>query len=230
MQDFNFFAGSADFKTELSESNVFDRRLQAKILKVLDIGYGGDIGFNQAIDLSSDVLSNVKFLQEKKLLGKYFEEIGQEKDTGKYVFGVEDTMRALEMGAVESLIVWEYLDINRCKLKHGTTSEVIVKYSNNEQEIDQLATSENFKVHKQMPLVEWFAAKYKKFGCTLELVTDKSEEGSQFCKGFGGIGGILRYKVDMRLFDDFLNDGDGKGEEEVNMAKEAETGEEEDTD
>lgn len=37
------------------------------------------------------------------------------------------------------------------------------------------------------------------FGCQLEFVTNKSQEGSQFCRGFGGIGGILRYSVDTTL-------------------------------
>lgn len=43
--------------------------------------------------------------------GRYFDEISQ--DTGKYCFGVEDTLKALEMGAVEILIVYENLDIMR---------------------------------------------------------------------------------------------------------------------
>lgn len=30
-----------------------------------------------------------------------------------------------------------------------------------------------------------------------QFVTNRSQEGSQFVKGFGGIGGILRYKVDF---------------------------------
>lgn len=44
-------------------------------------------------------------------------------------------------------------------------------------------------------MLEWLANSYKKFGCALEFVTDRSEEGNQFCKGFGGIGGVLRYSV-----------------------------------
>jgi peptide chain release factor subunit 1 len=44
-------------------------------------------------------------------------------------------------------------------------------------------------------MLEWLANNYKKFGCMLEFVTDRSEEGNQFCKGFGGIGGVLRYSV-----------------------------------
>ena len=42
---------------------------------------------------------------------------------------------------------------------------------------------------ESMPLLEWFANNYKNFGATLEIITDKSQEGAQFVKGFGGIGG-----------------------------------------
>jgi len=30
---------------------------------------------------------------------------------------------------------------------------------------------------------------YKQYGTQLEIVTDRSQEGAQFVKGFGGIGG-----------------------------------------
>ena len=40
-----------------------------------------------------------------------------------------------------------------------------------------------------MALLEWFANNYKMFGATLEIITDRSQEGAQFVKGFGGIGG-----------------------------------------
>ncbi len=50
-------------------------------------------------------------------------------------------------------------------------------------------------------MLEWLANNYKKFGCVLEFVTNRSQEGSQFCRGFGGIGGILRYSVDVTEFE-----------------------------
>jgi peptide chain release factor subunit 1 len=48
-------AGLADFKNELSSSDMFDPRLQAIVLKIVDVSYGGDNGFNQAIELSAEV-------------------------------------------------------------------------------------------------------------------------------------------------------------------------------
>lgn len=61
-------AGSADFKTELSQSDMFDPRLQSKVIKLVDVSYGGENGFNQAIELAAESLQNVKFIQEKNLL------------------------------------------------------------------------------------------------------------------------------------------------------------------
>jgi hypothetical protein len=35
------------------------------------------------------------------------------------------------------------------------------------------------------------------WGCRLVFVTNRSKEGSQFCRGFGGIGGLLHWKVEF---------------------------------
>lgn len=210
-------AGSADFKTELSQSDMFDQRLAAKVIKVVDVSYGGENGFNQAIELAAESLSNVKFVQEKKLIQKYFDEISQ--DTGKYCFGVDDTLKCLELGAVETLIVWENLDVTRYVLRNAAGEEIVI-YATKEQEkererfIDKSTGLEMEKASEPTSLLEWFAEKYKEFGATLEFVTNRSQEGAQFVKGFGGIGGLLRYKVDMANLasiddddeDEFLSD------------------------
>ncbi|XP_028391618.1 eukaryotic peptide chain release factor subunit 1 [Dendronephthya gigantea] len=208
-------AGSADFKTELSQSDIFDQRLQSRVLKLVDVSYGGENGFNQAIELASEVLANVKFIQEKKLIGRYFDEISQ--DTGKFCFGVDDTLKALEMGAVDILIVWENLEIQRFVLKNHALDEEKVLHLRPDQERDQTnfidqSTGVELELVEKMSLLEWLANNYKNFGATLEIITDRSQEGAQFCKGFGGIGGILRYRVDFQSMefddDDWMDDSD----------------------
>lgn len=60
------------------------------------------------------------------------------QDTGKYCFGVEDTLRALELGSVETLICWENLDIQRYVLKnHATSISTTVLHLTPEQEKDK---------------------------------------------------------------------------------------------
>ncbi|XP_019256485.1 PREDICTED: eukaryotic peptide chain release factor subunit 1-3-like [Nicotiana attenuata] len=164
-------------------------------------------------------LTNVKFMHEIDIIVKYFEEISQ--DTGKYVVGVDDTMQVLDTGAIETIIVWENLDVTRYVLKNSSTGETIIKHLNKEQDADESnfrepTTNGELEIMDKMPLLEWLANEYRKFGCSLEFVTNKSQEGSQFCRGFGGIGAILRYKLDVRAFDDVSDDGEVYEEVYVN--------------
>jgi peptide chain release factor subunit 1 len=200
-------AGSADFKTELSQSDLFDGRLQAKVIKVVDISYGGENGFNQAIELSAETLSGVKFIQEKKLINSYFDEISQ--DSGKFCYGVDDTLKALELGACETVIVFENLDIMRYIVKDSEGNEVIIHASREAQNKDHLAdkaTGQEMEIVEEQTLLEWLAEKYQDFGSSLEFVTDRSSEGAQFVRGFGGIGALLRYKVNFEQLADDSDD------------------------
>jgi peptide chain release factor subunit 1 len=151
-------AGTAEFMTELSQSSMFDPR--AKILYVVEVSFGRETGFNEAIDHSSDILSRVKFFQEKCLIRKFFEliipEDTESTDSNKKqvfaVIGLDETSYALCMGVVETLIVWE-------------------KYLNHEQA----------GVQEVRSFLEWSA----QFRCKREFVSDQSYEGLQFCQGLG---------------------------------------------
>ena len=215
-------AGSADFKNQLLGSDLFDQRLQPHILMIVDVSYGGENGFNQAIELSAETLGNIKFIKEKKLISKYFDEISQ--DSGKYCFGVNDTLSCLEMGAIETLIVWEDLAVERCVLLNSQTQEEHIHFFTQEQQADDKnmkdpETGVDLELTDKIPMMEWLANEYKNFGCSLEFITDRSEEGSQFVRGFGGIGGILRYQVNLADFevasdhdddsDEYSSDGEG---------------------
>jgi len=59
-------AGSAAFKNDLRNSDLFDGRLKDIVIKVVDVSYGGENGFNQAIELAGEALADVKFVAEKK--------------------------------------------------------------------------------------------------------------------------------------------------------------------
>merc|ERR1711916_56656 len=188
-------AGSADFKNELAKSDLFDPRLLEVVIKTVDISYGGEAGFAQAIELSAESLANVALVKEKKLLAEYFEHIAL--DTNKITYGIKDTMMGLEMGAVETLIIWEDLEIDRIVLVDPASGSETIKFLNKEQQ----------------ELIEWLANNYSNFGASLKFVTDRSQEGSQFCKGFGGVGGILRYQLDFAAMEYHSSDWDSDSDE-----------------
>ncbi len=42
---------------------MFDPRLLKNVIKMVDVSYGGEAGFNQAIELSAETLGSVKLVQ-----------------------------------------------------------------------------------------------------------------------------------------------------------------------
>ena len=193
-------AGSAEFKNDLQKSDLFDQRLANIVIKVVDISYGGNQGFNQAIELAQDALKNVKFVHEKNVLGKFFEEIA--KDTGKYVFGLRETIEALENGIVDLLIIWDNNDFVRLTLKDNKEDirvETVSAKKVSGQKYKPDGSDIEYEIIENISLSEWLLNNYKRYVGHLEIVTDKTSEGNQFVKGFGGIGGILRYKMEQNF-------------------------------
>jgi len=86
-------AGSADFKNDLNRTDMFDLRLQVKVVNIVDVSYGFENGLNQAIEKSAEALLNVKFMKEKALISDFFEHIAQ--GNGMVIYGVQDTMKLM---------------------------------------------------------------------------------------------------------------------------------------
>jgi peptide chain release factor subunit 1 len=185
-------AGSADLKTDLQSSDLFDKRLLEKVLKVADIENGGNLGFNEAIEVSAHVLDGVKLIEEQKILKQYFFEIA--RDTGKVCYGITDTIKALEMGAVDKIIISEDLDLvlRGCEI-----------YSKNRKVCESAYLFGDKGKEEKVQLVDWLVENHKNVGIELFLVSDSSAEGNQFVKGMGSIGAFLRWNVHFDELNEF---------------------------
>jgi len=109
--------------------------------------------------------------------------------------------------------VFENLEVTRWTLKDSNGGETILHTTKQQDQANRdkfmdKETGQEMEVVSQESFLEWIAEHYKDFGTTLEFVSDRSTEGNQFVKGFGGIGGILRYKVNFEQLADVDDDDD----------------------
>ena len=81
--------------------------------------------------------------------------------------------------------------MDRFELRHPTTQEEKIKHLSSEQQADTkhflAADGAEYEVMEKKPLLEWLTENYTDFGCKLSFITDKSQEGAQFCQGLLGI-------------------------------------------
>lgn len=198
------FAGCAGFKHDLAKK--LDAKISDKILAFVDVQYGGENGFNQALELSVGVLKKSKYLSEQKVLENFFSQIAL---NGAYIFSASSTITALEQGLIETLIVWEELPDYRfvlVSLSDPTDKKVVYKATKD-------CEFAGYEILESGPLLDWILEHHKKFGSVVELVSSCSPISNQFISGFGGVGGILRFKA-VEQEDDGENQDDEDEDEE----------------
>lgn len=223
-------AGNADFKNDFQKSKNLDPRILSKIMKVIDVSYGGENGFNQAIELSTDLLKDSKLLHEKNMISKFFDKLT--KSDEKCLYGIKNINYALEVetGSIETLIIWENIELMRYHLKNPKTDEETIEYffPNEEQNSNNFLdkkTKEKLEIINKMEFLDWIIEKHKDLNVNIEIISDNSPEGSQFCRGFGGIGCLLRYPIqfnheeynDESDNDDLENDDKNDDEEDLSQ-------------
>ncbi|MFH1359115.1 MAG: peptide chain release factor aRF-1 [archaeon] len=106
----------------LKEGNLVTA-LQNKVIAVKDIGYADEHGLDLLVEDSQDVLANQEITKERKLLEKFFNMLGKDKD--KTAYGKKEVEKALSMGAVETLFLSKKLkksEIKELERRAGETS------------------------------------------------------------------------------------------------------------
>ena len=90
-----------DFKEYLNNE------LQQKILVVQDLTYTDESGLHHLIDKSQNIFAKEAIVQEKTILNRFFETLAKEPD--KAAYGEKQVEKALEIGAVDVLLLSENL-------------------------------------------------------------------------------------------------------------------------
>ena len=98
--------------------------------------------------------------------------------------------------------------MNRIIIKNPSNDEENILFLNSEQENNETYFIDNntgvqLEIVSKQHIGEWFAENYKTFGINLQFVSNRTQEGNQFCKGFGGIGGLLRWKIEFNEIKEF---------------------------
>ncbi|EZQ11130.1 peptide chain release factor 1 [Candidatus Acidianus copahuensis] len=93
-------------KADFYKEDLIDYRLKKLIMEpLIDIGDQGETGLREMIMKAKDLLSNQKFVEVQNLMDEIKYHLA--KDDGLIVYGKEEIEKAINMGALDSLIVYE---------------------------------------------------------------------------------------------------------------------------
>ncbi|NHJ33492.1 MAG: peptide chain release factor 1, partial [Asgard group archaeon] len=190
-------------KDNFIRGEFLDYRLRDKVMGSVDTGYTGRQGIRELMEKSVEILKDVRYLEEKQLVQTFMRELG--KDTGMVAYGQKEVTKAMELGAVKTLLISEELDVIQTKIDcpqcnykklEAVKAREFVEF---EEEIIKSncpeCGSSKLSIEEIVDYVEDLGKQASETGALIEIISTDTEEGMILFKSFGGLVAILRYPI-----------------------------------
>ncbi|AEF96263.1 peptide chain release factor aRF-1 [Methanotorris igneus] len=195
--------GPGNTKNEFVEGDYLHHELKKIVLDTFDLCYTEEFGIRELLSKAEHLLKDLELMKEREVVQRFFKELIKE-DGGLAAYGEKEVLEALIMGAVDTLIVSEDINMVRVKIKCNNceyTEELNIKK-------DELPKLEEALKEKTCPqcegalvieetkdFIEYLSELCEMSGTKLCIVSRETEEGAQISKAFKGLAAILRFKL-----------------------------------
>ena len=194
-------AGPGPTKYDFAERDYLDYRLRDKIIAIMDTAYTEEYGVREVVEKAPEVLAKVRYVEEKRLVQKFLYHVGHE--TGLAAYGERDVRAYLKLGAVDTLLLSEGLDLVRARARCSACGYEEAKLLR----ARELRKFENSLLSRPCPkcgqttlrlegaedIIEDLAKLAEEMGAKVEIISTATEEGQMLKETFGGIAAILRF-------------------------------------
>jgi len=182
-------------KDTFVKEGYMHHELAKKVLGTFDTGYTDESGLRELVANATEVLRDLDLMREKSLVQHLMDEIRKE-DGGLAAYGEDQVRRALELGAVDTLLISEGLRKLRLDLRCPNCGHTETRTVVDETTLPKCPNcGKDFVIESRTDIVDAFSALADRTNAKVELISADSDEGELLMKAFGGIAAILRYRV-----------------------------------
>ena len=196
-------AGPGPTKFDFEKGDYLNYQLKNKILDTVDTAYVEEQGVKEVVEKAPEIMRKVRYIEEKQIMQQFLYQVGH--DTGMITYGEAEVRRALESGAVRTLLLSEGLDVLRVTVKCGACGY----QEQHTVKAGMMASLEQGLVGKPCPkcqapslaivekedIVDNLAQVAEVSNAEVEMISSETEEGQMLKNAFGGIAALLRFKT-----------------------------------
>jgi peptide chain release factor subunit 1 len=196
-------AGPGPTKYDFEKGDYLNYMLKNKIIDTIDTAYVEEQGVKEVVGKAPEIMRKVRYIEEKQIMQQFLYEIGH--DTGMITYGEAEVRRALEAGAVRTLLISEAVDLLRVTVKcnacgyqeqHTVKSQMLTSF---EQGLVgkpcPKCQAPSLAVAEKQDIVDDLAQIAEYSNTNVEIISGETEEGQMLKNAFGGIAAILRFKT-----------------------------------
>ena len=196
-------AGPGPTKQDFEKGDYLNYMLKDKIIDTIDTAYVSEQGVKEVVGKAPEIMRKIRYIEEKQIVQQFLYEIGH--DTEMATYGEEEVRRALEAGAVRTLLLSEGIDITRVKVKCNACgyeeqqtmkSHMLTGFEQNlSGKSCPKCKAPALGIAETQELIENFAQLAEYTNTDTEMISGETEEGQMLKNSFGGIAAMLRFKL-----------------------------------
>ena len=192
-------SGPGPTKEDFINNNYLEYRLQNMIISTIDASYSGSEGIREAFAKSSEILSDFRMVEEKKIVEKLFQQINNNTGLGSY--GLKEVLEMLKNNIADTVIVTDDTELYRletiCKRCNNAVDEIVerIKVIPRKTELKNNPCPNCKSMDNetsQQDLIDYIALIGSQTGAKIEVISGNTEHGMMLAS-LGKIGSILRY-------------------------------------
>jgi peptide chain release factor subunit 1 len=188
--------GPGSTKNYFISKDFIHHELRKIVIDTFDTGYTNDFGLKELAGNAAKTIEKIELFREKRLMENFFKEIRKEHG-GLSTYGIDPVRNAITVGALDTLLISEGIrkDIIVYKCESDGTSLEIIDDKDREAKKACPECKNDMIISEKRDLVEEMTAMAESMGTDVEIISSASEEGDMLMRAFGGVAGILRYRV-----------------------------------
>lgn len=186
--------GPGFVKDKLIDDGYIHQELEDEIVAVESLNYSGEEALEELVSKAEDAIEDSQVVREKNLVNEFFTNLKEEN--GKSEYGVEPVQKALKMGAVDTLLISEDVDMYEATYEcpNGHEKQVFEEEARISDSVECDECNEEMDLEEISDLVDAFGDKAEEMSSELEIIGSGHEEGQRLLN-MGGIAAILRYRI-----------------------------------
>jgi peptide chain release factor subunit 1 len=190
--------GPGPSKEYFVKEEYLHHELRKKLYRQLfDCGYTDETGIKEMLDKAEDELAGMALVKERRLMRRFMAEVVK-TNAGLATYGEAHIRRALELGAVDTLLISEALRKSRASLKCPNCGELKALTIDAQAPLPPTACpkcSMPMVEQSRVELIRDLSDQAMRYGTKIELVSSDSDEGRVLLTAFQGLGAVLRFSV-----------------------------------
>ncbi|MFB6193272.1 MAG: LAGLIDADG family homing endonuclease, partial [Candidatus Nanohaloarchaea archaeon] len=186
--------GPGFVKDKLVNDDYLQQELQEKVIANKSLGHSGEGALKELVNKAEDEIQDSAAVREKQLVTRFLENLKEEN--GKSEYGLEPVIKALKMGAVDTILISEDYESFKADYEcpNGHEDTVFEEEAEIEDEKECPECGESMTLEEVQDIVDFLAEKGEEMSSDLEIISTDHEEGQRLMN-MGGIAAILRYRI-----------------------------------